>query len=191
MRVGVDVDGVLYHWERTARYLLRTERGCVNLDHASTDWNMIQRRVAPQDWRWLWREGVELGLYRHGHLMTGAIEGMRALEAAGHDLVVVTHRPAEAVHDTLAFLSYHFNDVDLAGVHILGGSAPKSSIACDVLIDDKPENIDDWLDNTSGHAVLFDQPWNRDYRVSYFTLERFERAVDWREAVSIIEEIAQ
>lgn len=165
-RFGIDIDGVCYQWSKTARYMLRevlpdspyTKDG--PLGQESTSWNYIQENVAPAHWKWLWSEGIRLGLYRHGHLCPGAVEGIRWLAEFG-DVVIITHRPKAAVDDTLAWLAYQ--RFPLAGIHILTNEEPKSAIKCDVYLDDKPDNCDDLADNTIGRVFLMSQPWNRGY----------------------------
>jgi uncharacterized HAD superfamily protein len=168
MRIGLDIDGVLYSWEKTARYMLRevlpnspyTKDG--PLGHKSTHWNYIQENVSPQDWKWLWNEGVRLGLFRHGHLFPGTIKCVRRLADMG-DVVVITHRPKQAVEDTLAWLTYQ--RLPLAGVHILSGQEPKSSVKplCNVYIDDKPENCDDLAMRTGASVFIMDREWNQGF----------------------------
>lgn len=198
MRIGVDIDGVLYHWSKTARYLLRevlpnspyTKDGPMGKE--STYWNYIPDNISKDHWSWLWNEGVAKGMFRNGHLIHGALEGCRALRKAGHQLIIITHRPAPAVNDTLAWLS--FQQLDLAGVHIQTSQEPKSSVRpfCDVYIDDKYENCHDLLNNTPARLVcLYDQPWNQqnspdvvregDKGKQYLT-----RYKNWKEVVSAI-----
>lgn len=169
MRIGVDIDGVLYQWTKTARFLLRevlpnspyTKDG--PLGQECDSWNHIKQNVKPEHYRWLWKEGVELGLFRHGDVVAGSVVGMREL-AKDHDLIVITHRPKSAVNDTLAWLA--FQQWKLAGVHILTEQQPKSSVRdCDIYVDDKPENVDDlWLNTDAQLVCLFDQPWNQSYK---------------------------
>src|SRR3990167_1953190 len=119
MRIGVDLDGVCYKWSKTARYMLRemlpgspyTREGPMGQEADGYDY--IQRNIAPEHWKWLWTEGVRLGLFRHGHIIKGAIEGVNALAADGHDMIIVTHRPKAAVTDTLRWLAVA--DFPLAG----------------------------------------------------------------------------
>lgn len=165
-RFGIDIDGVCYQWSKTARYMLRevlpdspyTKEG--PLGKESTSWNYIQDNVSPEHWQWLWTEGVRLGLYRHGHLYPGTITGIRALADVG-DVVIITHRPKKAIADTLAWLTYQ--QLPLAGVHILVNEEPKSGVNCDVYLDDKPENCTDLANNTGGAVFLMSQPWNTGY----------------------------
>ena len=77
MRVAVDMDEVLYSWERTARYLLRNEYygdpHPVVVDTPFTEWSLgIDERA----YKWLFDEGIELGLFRHGHVITGRCVGL-------------------------------------------------------------------------------------------------------------------
>lgn len=168
MRIGVDIDGVMYQWSKTARYMLReimpdspyTKDG--PLGEESTSWDYIQEHVALEHWDWLWTEGVRLGLFRHGHLYPGTIKAVRRLAELG-EVIVITHRSKFAVHDTLAWLAYQ--NLPLSGLHILTDRAPKSTVRpeCDVYIDDKVDNCIDLFDNTKARLVaLMDRDWNRE-----------------------------
>ena len=173
MRIGVDIDGVMYHWEKTARYMLReilpnspyTKDGPLGTE--STHWNYIQEAISEAHWAWLWSEGVRLGLFRHGHLYPGTIKAIRQLAELG-DVVCITHRPKQAVHDTLAWLAYQ--NLPLAGLHILTNMEPKSTVKpeCDIYIDDKADNCDDLFFETNATLVcLMDRPWNQHAEIYY------------------------
>lgn len=165
MRIAIDMDEVLYSWERTARYLLRNvyPRGykLSGLNTPFTKW-ALPEVLGDNAYKWLFNEGVEAGLFRHGHVITGAMLGVRALKAAKHELVVVTHRPENGVQDTLAWIDFHFgreNPYPWSGVYILSNGEPKTSIKWDVLIDDSPKNI--ILAEVAGReGWLFDAAWN-------------------------------
>jgi 5'(3')-deoxyribonucleotidase len=178
LRFGVDVDGVLYQWDKTARYMLRTMKGYSAdgpLGQPSTHWNSIQEHVSKEDWAWLWNSGVRLGLFRYGHLYTGAIEGVRALSGMG-DVVVITHRPRSAVQDTLDWLSYL--KLPFTETHLLTSGQPKSQVPhCDFYVDDKPDNISDFMVNTKGIACLMRRPWNQGFAAPV-------EASNWEEVVA-------
>lgn len=176
MRIGLDIDGVIYNWEKTARYMLRevlpdspyrsnydeVHKGGF-LYQESLSWDYIQEHVSKEHWNWLWNEGVKLGLFRHGHLYPGSIQAIRQLAEIG-DVVLITHRPKQAVNDTLDWIS--FQRLPLAGVHLLTNQEPKSSVkpACDVYLDDKPENVTDLCRNSGAKMVgLVVRPWNINY----------------------------
>lgn len=179
MRIGIDLDGVCYAWEKTARYLLNTHRGYALKE--SPCWTHIPDSVTKDDWRWLWSDGVTLGLFRFGHIIRGAFDGIRALHDDGHELVAITHRPESAVKDTHDWLD--FAGLPFSERHILTNEEPKSTVDGDVLIDDKIENVIDWIESDPARrAVLFDQPWNRVNDVN----SRIFRAIGWPDVVELI-----
>jgi len=197
MRIGVDIDGVLYEWSKTSRYLLREvlpgspypKTG--PLGQESTHWNYIQDNVSPEHWKWLWTEGVRLGMYRHGHLVHGAVQGVRDLVAAGHDIAIISHRPKFAVNDTLAWLTMH--QLPLAGLHLLTNEEPKSYVKpmCDVYVDDKWDNVMDLARNTPAKLVaLFDQPWNQELRSGAWDLKNIKRTKSWPAFVEAVKHVS-
>lgn len=190
---GLDLDGVCYQFEKTARYMLRkriSDRGVnppAELSVASRGWNAIrdvlENADLAADWEWLWAEAVGQGLFRYGHVVTGAIEGVQALNELG-EVVVVTHRPKAAVHDTLTWLSFMFDKAPLAGVHIQSNGQKKSEVnpRPAIYIDDATHVADDIISNTSSSVILFDQPWNQDFGL---LSPRLYRAVGWQEVIKI------
>mgnify|MGYP001587805304 CR=1 FL=1 len=88
MRIAVDMDGVCYEWERTARYMLREYRDVVTPE--STAWDSIKDDIPREDWKWLWTWGVQQGLFRYGHMVTGARIGLQELVSQGHALAIVS-----------------------------------------------------------------------------------------------------
>jgi 5'(3')-deoxyribonucleotidase len=161
-RFGIDIDGVMYMWDKTARYMLRTQRGYTRdqLGRPSRYWNEIKDIVENNDWQWLWSEGVRKGLFRYGHLYTGTIEAITALNILG-DCVILTHRPREAVQDTLDWLSYL--KLPFMEVQLFTNGEAKSAIKCDMYVDDKPENCIDFNDNTEGLPLLWRRESNENF----------------------------
>lgn len=184
MRIGIDIDGVLYQWDKTARYMLREVlpnspyKKDGPLGKESTHWDYIKEHVDSDHWRWLWKEGVELGLFRYGHLYPGSIVAMRQLATLG-ELVLITHRPKQALNDTLAWLGYL--DLPVAEFHFMNHEQPKSSVRpqCDVYLDDKIENCEDLAKNTKASLVaLMDRPWNHR---GFSCAVDIKRVYDWRD----------
>jgi 5'(3')-deoxyribonucleotidase len=181
VKIAVDLDGVLYEWQRTFRYMMREYRG---VDMPPVEdfwffWDAAKQYGTKEDHAWIWDEGVKRGLFRYGHVVKDGRRVLERLHDKGHKLIVVTHRPEAAVTDTIAWLDLYFKDIPLAGLHIFSNMEPKESVEADVLIDDKPENIAGWI--TAGrNAILFDQPWNQDYHGGY-------RAVTWRDVERIVD----
>lgn len=190
--IAVDVDGVLYCWDRTARYMLREKyrregrEVPEGLYEPAQHWYGIKETVEKQDWNWLWEEGVDQGLFRHGDIMSGAIFGMQGL-AEFADLMIVTSRPQQAVYDTMSWLTHHLRGhVPLVGIDILSHGQPKSGVhpAPDILIDDGPHNLVDWVENTDAAFVLFDQPWNKDVETGGYA--GVTRGYGWKDTVEVV-----
>jgi hypothetical protein len=158
-RIAVDLDGVVYDWTGTVKYLVRKHHGVMLGEW--TDWDYGERNMPPEVWRWLWTDGIDLGLFRYGHHLKGSVDGLRALAEVG-DLEVVTHRPRAGLQDTLRFIA-NLPDV-FSGVHFLTHAEPKSIIGCDVYLDDASHVAQDVTD-AGFLAVVFDQPWNRHVRM--------------------------
>jgi 5'(3')-deoxyribonucleotidase len=180
MNIAIDLDGVVYEFQRTFRYMLNTYRGAKlgPVETWWTSWDACDRYTTEQDREWIWTEGVRLGLFRYGHVVTGAIFGLRGLIDRGDSLYVATHRPASAVPDTLAWLSYI--NIPWTGVHILSNGESKTDVDADVLVDDRTENVMEW--SLSGRrAVLFDRPWNTGLRAT-----NVYRARGWEEVTDAI-----
>jgi len=187
MRIAIDLDGVVYEWSKTARYMLRTYRGYdANgpMGRESTHWDYIKENVEPQDWDWLWTEAIDLGLFRYGHLVQGAVVGIRDLAKQGHRLVVATARPTRAVPDTLAWLA--LMDLPFQGIHILSEGESKNVIKADLLIDDNIENCAAWCHH-GRIALLFTREWNEGY--VYTPSYDLIRAKDWPHAVQTIDRL--
>lgn len=188
MRIGLDIDGVMYKWDKTARYMLRevlpNSPYKQLLTVESKGWDWIKENVAPEHWKWLWNEGVRLGLFRYGHLYPGTIQAVRRLAEIG-EVVLITHRPKEAVTDTLAWLG--LLNLPIAGLHLLTAGEPKSLVqpTCDVYLDDKPANVEDLAKHTTARTVcLMRRPWNFHYRP---WPESIREVYDWSQFVRLVE----
>lgn len=199
MKLGIDIDGVMYRWDKTARYMLREilpnspYKNDPSLKEESSYWNHIPDQVSKEHWNWLWKEGVELGLFRFGHLYPGTIKAMREL-CAEHKVILITHRPEQAVADTIMWLA--MLNLPINGLHIQTHQEPKSLVLpqCDIYLDDKPENVQDLRMNTSARAVaLMDQPWNAHYDTLPHTdglsgrhVNHIHRVFGWDDFLSLV-----
>jgi hypothetical protein len=190
--IGLDLDGVCYNFVRTANYMLRkriSDRGEAIPEVLTRDWNYwheIEEKISTEDFMWLWTDAAGAGLFRYGHVINGAIEGVRDLSTFG-DVVAITHRPKAAVHDTLAWLTFMFDQSPLAGVVIQSHGQKKSEVlpTPDVYIDDAIHVAEEILDNIESDVVLFDQPWNQDYPGN----DRLTRAKGWGDVIEAVSRI--
>lgn len=185
-RAGLDIDGVLYQWSATARFLLSEYRGKTVTE--SKEWDHIKKNVSPDDWRWLWSTGIKLGLFRHGNLVRGAAEFIRKVERE-FDLVFITSRPEEVRQDTIDWLSFHrFPATEL---HVVGREANKGRVTkpCDFFIEDKPENALDYkYANPESLVLLWTAPWNMAFRESMFPETPIVRVFEFSDAWDQIEQ---
>ena len=155
--VGIDVDGVLAD-QITGVLPKIKERHDVTLTYDDiTDWCLpikdsdIKREIlrAQED------RAYVLGMAAH--------EGARRLlkiVCKLHRVVVITARMGDAATPwTTEWLKKNNLPYDEV---IASSESKKSEHRTDVLIDDFLGNIEEFLKNTTGVAVLVDQPWNRD-----------------------------
>lgn len=178
IRVAVDIDGVLYNWSDTARFLLAHYRGVYV--SPSTSWDHIQESISPQDWDWLWTEGVELGLFRSGHVYRGAPAGVQELYQLGAKVIIATLRKPKYRWDTLEWLLLHripFDEIVF--------TTSKALLNADIYIDDSPRVAREILDETMALMLLWDQPWNR---TMPDLPPRLYRVTDWAVALEHVKE---
>lgn len=191
-KIALDLDGVVYNYSSTACFLLNHHRG-TNLNWEETNsWNWLQNQVSKQDWDWLWDNGVEKGLFRYGHLIKGAREGVEELAKLGK-LIVVTSRPPRAVQDTLDWLA--FMRFPIEGLHIVDSKADKSDVeAFDLAIDDKSENVLKYLAKQIP-TIVYGQKYNEELqtglvydkeptRTRFWNYDNLHRADDWGQVVA-------
>jgi FMN phosphatase YigB (HAD superfamily) len=161
MRVAFDLDGVLYPHEVLDHWLLA--RGYAKVDGASgrystaLRWGMSQEQFFTE-----MTDAMRAGLlFRRGQPYPDGADAIRAVHAAGHDVVIVTARnlpgaETEAYAPTLQWLRE--NDLPFAELHV---THRKTDVPFDLIIDDHPGNVA--AARAAGRrAVLLDRAWNRD-----------------------------
>lgn len=187
LRLGQDLDGVLYRWSDTARYLLKEYRN--EEPGESLDYDWIKNHISPESWQWLWNEGVrEHGLFRYGSLYKGAREFLNRIQEYCN-IVVITSRPPDAVRDTLDWLT--FQKIPTTEIHVVNPGQKKTGILphCDVYFDDAQANADDVLVNTNSVFIMPERPWNATYTSIDFT--RFHKAYSWEHTESLLKTLHQ
>lgn len=93
----------------------------------------------------------------------GAIEGMKQLVEMGHDVVIVTKIPTSApgaYHGKMEWVRKH---LPFLSVKNIVGCQRKELVQGDLLLDDSPKNVYDYL-NCGRKIIIFDRPWNRDIK---------------------------
>lgn len=97
----------------------------------------------------------------------------RRLHKKGYRISIITKRERPTVAYVAKWLDMH--DVYADDLLFIYDAVPKASYPFDVLIDDAPKNLIDITAPKS--AILFDQPWNRDFHwpVRVSTLSEAEK----------------
>lgn len=180
IRIAVDLDGVLYNWGDTVRFLVNHYLGAnlPPIEEFADKWEAFEEYLGPTYYRWVVTTGVKYGLYRYGHVYRGSIEALRELDKIG-DIIVVTHRPREVLHDTLDWIAFH--RIPMTEFHFLHTGTPKSTVKADVYLDDRLKVVEDCVVNANGALVLlWDRPWNRSRNIPGVI-----RVSEWSEVISL------
>jgi uncharacterized protein len=156
LNIGVDVDGVLANQITGILPRLKRRFNVSLMYEDVTDWRLpvngsdIAKEIliAMQDSDYL------LSMPAHSHARDVVAQLYRS-----HSIKILTARPPESEPFTRTWLEKSGIQYDsLASVR----EKEKSLYATDILVDDYLGNIEDYLEETKGVAILVDQPWNRD-----------------------------
>lgn len=156
MIFGIDLDGVVYKWSDTARFMLEEQFGIKVPEQEH--WGTWDESLKKEHWDWLWTDGIKQGLFRHGHIYKGSIDALNKLSELG-EIMIITSRPKTAHPDTLDWLSFH--KVPTSRVVMLGPGANKAHVAptCQLYVDDKVTNCNE-LATLDTRVVLWGRPWS-------------------------------
>ena len=160
MRLGIDLDGVVADFNAGRIELHRHEFGSDLQPEMVTTWNGLHTLggFADMDAFWAWARGNDdrPSIFRHLDVYPDALETIDRLERSGHDIVIVTTKPAWARSDTLRWLADH--DIPTDEVHM---TFAKHRVACDVYLDDSPHVIPSLVRHRPDSLVCrFVRPWN-------------------------------
>lgn len=160
LRLGIDLDGVVVDftggWMRAYNAAfgadLRREQAVTWAAPATLTHFGTMRRF----WRWAATAGEGASLFRDLDPYPGALPALRRL-ARHHQVVIVTTKPRFAVADTFAWLDLHA--VPAEEVHVVDD---KTSVRCDVYLEDADHNLDDLhAAHPAALVCRFVRPWNR------------------------------
>lgn len=202
MRIYIDFDDVLCE---TARHLSDMARDLFarNVPYEAISVFNLKEAFALSD-----REIEDLMEQAHvaeflEHLAPapGGLEAVRALEARGHELAIVTGRPATSHDGSCAWLRKHgLAHLDVIYLDKYGraparppSGAPQTlsrdefeKLHFDVAIDDSPTALDLLAHRTDCTVIVYNRPWNRQYAAS----PAMRRTDSWPEIVDLIGSLA-
>lgn len=190
MIIAVDIDDVcaalVPAW--LARYNARFDDNVTR--ETCTEWELT-KIVKPECGAAIYDILKEDDLYFDVEPIDGARVGVETLRAYGHDVIFVTscgYDPATISASAGAKLewlqTWGFLPNDASAVKSYIVASDKSRIVADVLIDDRPLNIEKW----PRRGLLFDQPHNRNLQLdeSWSEVDGYQnatRVLNWIEAV--------
>lgn len=163
MRVGFDLDGVLYNFgDSVKRYLDATERGHLWKSGPTENpfWDFYK------DWGWTGKQFVEMcndgadaGYIFCGPARDNAVESVKRVAELGHEIIIITDRqfgitPKSSHDNTYEWLEQHGIEFDE-----LVFSADKTCVPTDVFVEDKLENYDALIE-AGTHTFLINRAWN-------------------------------
>ena len=181
--VGVDVDGVLGNQIDGIIPRVRGRLGIQLQYDDVTEWRLPlgESNIAKEIEAAFEDSDYVIGMPLH----PGAREVVDALYAE-NTIILITARPPQTRPWTLQWLHNHgFTFDELVNVK----EQMKSFYRSDILLDDYIGNIKEYLTNTSGTAILLDQPWNRLRRgdlQQWISQQRLYIISNIREAMEII-----
>lgn len=163
MRVGFDLDGVLYNFgDSVKRYLDHTGQGHLWKSGPTPKpfWDFYK------DWGWTGKEFVDLcnagadeGFIFCGPARHNAAKAVQAVKDMGHEVIIITDRqfgstPYVSHKNTQNWLRKHKIPFDE-----LYFSADKTCVPTDMFVEDKLENYDA-LDAAGVEVYLINRAWN-------------------------------
>ncbi len=179
-RLGIDLDGVVADFNGGWMRRYNAEHQTSLTADMVTTWDGLHELTHFEDMRQFWRWARDHGgqsFFRHLDPYPGAVETIRRLNRAGHDIVIITAKPDWAVHDTFEWLADH--RVPTREVHV---TQDKWEVACDVYLDDSPHVVPHLVRHRGSEATIcrFVRPWNEPVEgaVDIASWEAFEAVVD-------------
>lgn len=160
LRLGIDLDGVVADFNAGWMSLHNAEFGGSLTSDMVTSWDGLHRLGGFDDMDafWAWARGNQdrPSIFRHLDLLPDALDTLRALDGAGHRVVIVSTKPEWAVHETLHWLAD--NQIPTREVHL---TFMKHEVDCDVFLDDAPVVLPDLVEHRPDALVCrFVRPWN-------------------------------
>lgn len=161
MRLGIDLDGVVANFTQGWMDFYNREFGATLRVEDSQRWNDLVDLTHFRDIHEFWNWASDLeghSIFWHLEPFPGAIEAVRSLVYAGHEVVVVTTKPPFAHDDTREWIERH--RLPAAELHIFDGN-DKWTVPCDAYLDDGPHVLPGLLLHRPESTICrYVRPWN-------------------------------
>lgn len=190
LKIGVDIDGVLYPFDLAARSLLHLRGVDVRVADDAEYWNHTAALVGKDAWEWIWGPGRRQ-VFESAPPYPGSIKAMRQLEQLVR-IVYVTHRPLDVAHVTLRWLAYHKLNPH-AVIHASGEKKSQYATDCIAFIEDRADNAREIADATDAQVWVPCRTWNSDVGTVPEDVARqnLRTFTDWKEVTEWVRQRIQ
>lgn len=171
MRVGLDLDGVLFNFGQSVREYLDSLGKSYGFKNDAAEphcwdfyeyWEMTRAEFAQHC-----HDGVDAGYIFRNNVRDNAVDAVREIKRMGHKIVVITDRsfgttPAASEQATVDW----WNWAGLPQFDELHFSPNKTIVSTDIFVEDKTENFQRlWAAGTE--CWLITRPWNAEFETKY------------------------
>lgn len=171
MRVGFDLDGVLFDFGQSVREYMDS----IGLDYGFEGeppcWNFYEYwHMTPEDFVGLCNDGANAGYIFRGSSRPNAVEAVWEVKKAGHEIIVITDRSfgttpkvsEDATREWWEGCGFpKFDEIHF--------SPDKTIVPTDIFVEDKIQNFEAlWEAGTL--CYLIDRPWNSDFNATYYRI---------------------
>lgn len=187
MKVAIDVDGVLADHVPAVLSLIRRENPDFSMTKADIQtWDEALPSISSDMKKEVMEAESDPEFIKSMPPVEGAIEATNQLASEGHEIIIVTSRPESLLPATHEWLKAH--EIPHRREESLSTNGVSKSIAdAEVLIDDFPGNLHEFRNGRFG--ILFEQPWNSDYKDEFHGDDQSYVAASWDEVLQIVERI--
>jgi 5'(3')-deoxyribonucleotidase len=188
LHIAVDLDDVVLDFVGNLVNIVNTEYG-TDLDVTDVvEWDLSKALdpILGESW-WGWWKRRDW-LWAQAPAIPGAIGGLERLRQAGHYLEIVTSKPRWAEAQTWRWLGKWRPPVHRVTIVDADAHPNKADFTdADLLIDDKPSNIEDFV-NAGRTGLLFTRPHNAEYGRLDCDPSWWTRVANWHRVIAAIEE---
>lgn len=179
MRIGVDIDGVIFHFIKGFLSVVNEEYGLELEESDIQTHDLFQVLGIPKKKT---NDLIRKTLMRDLELIPRAKESLECLSQR-HEIIILTAR----FPDLLEVTKHQLADKGIQYDRILclsEGNKHRSNIDLDVIIEDNFEDAMGWVGKAK-LVLVFDHPWNKSLNVAGL----FKRVRSWGEVVQTINDL--
>lgn len=175
MRILIDMDDIVVDLQTEWYRVYNEESGDDLTPEKVVDWDTS--KFIKDEPEFLYSIFSRPGFFDGLQPLPGAIEGVTALAALGHEIRFCSASPSpDASRAKMEWVDRHFARLGWRGHKMVILCHEKDWIEADVLIDDKPATLIAWGERWDGREITIEYPYNRgldyvEYAGSYLDTE--------------------